>query len=78
MKRFDFVDGIDAHDQVLYYFDGEYSGHDDQVEFGDLTPPGTQAAIVVSHWMLTEDWDGECPEQLDDLRPFLVPLAESE
>lgn len=57
--RIDYINGLEEFDGSIWFFDGKYAGHDDQIEATDFTPEGTVADIEFHHRTILAgtEWD---------------------
>lgn len=50
VQRIDYINGHDEFDGSLWFFDGRYVGHDDQVTiFGSAVAAGGSATVALHH-----------------------------
>lgn len=67
VKVIDYVQGFDEFDSSLWYFDGRYVGHDDQIEVTDFTDQiGGQVLLLWRHRRFLDGLD-----YLADIEPHL-------
>ena len=72
--RIDYINGLEEFDGSLWYFDGQYVGHDDQIEAIDFTPENTVKIIEFHHRTIrsgVEYVDLPDARHLDEIEPFL-------
>lgn len=71
----DYVNGLE-HDFELFYRNGFYIGHDDQIMWSDLSPEGSGTLILFRHWVAGDNLNSmAAPAHFSDLIPYLVPLG---
>lgn len=64
MMTIDFVNGRDLFDGTLWFFDGKYVGHDDQIGEFDFAPNGTQRELLFRHRVFKDDVTFDAVEPL--------------
>ncbi len=47
--RVDYINGLDEFDGELWFFDGKYVGHDDQIDARDFAAEGTTRTVDFHH-----------------------------
>ena len=79
--RIDFLSGLDNdYDTCLWFFDGKYVGHDDQIDPEDF-PSGRIDWHRRSFSEGLDDWDeiyAAADQGIKAMEPFLVPLTKGE
>lgn len=85
MAVIDYVNGHDEFDGSVWFKDGEYVGHDDQIDPINESPKNKETTLVVRHRTLRSEltWEeidrfvGDAPfSSLSDVEHYLVPLEE--
>lgn len=86
MAVIDYVNGHDEFDGCLWFEDGKYIGHDDQIDLIDhYATENEENVIVVRHrrlrWGLSEQEIDEFLNKsymanLEDVESYLLPLVE--
>lgn len=79
----DYVNGHDEFDGCIWFEDGEYVGHDDQIDLIHYTPENKETTLVVRHRKLRRDLTLEQVDEflsksyaanIEEVEDYLVPV----